>query len=171
MNTEVLLAGSLGALGVFGLGVLRDYVWRMRELRGLTRLLWMELQHNEGTLRSCYEGPEWALTPEAINSLRMDTWEDSRVRLASMMPTNDFGSVSFYYMFLHELMRVQATQRLQNDPRENAVKILELVREQEQDAIAATLAYSNLRGMFALWRARRKVSSHRGNVSESESEK
>lgn len=54
MSPEILLAGSIGALAVFGLGALRDFRQSRRELRGLARLIHTEITHNRMSLGGFY---------------------------------------------------------------------------------------------------------------------
>ncbi len=90
MDPQVLLAGSLGALAVFGLGAFRDFIRRRRELRGLARLVHIEIMHNHLTLSTSYRQPKRVLSA-SLTTLREQTWESVRVRLAEMMPADDFG--------------------------------------------------------------------------------
>ncbi len=102
MNPEILLAGSIGALFVFFLGGLRDYVRRRREREGLMTLIWTELLHNYVVLR------RWGETIRFINagevkSFRTEIWAESRVRLAQLLPPEEFSKVSIYYNTIQEI--------------------------------------------------------------------
>lgn len=163
----MLLAGSIGALAVFVLGVLRDFVRRRRGLRGLARLVHSEIIHNHLTLDSFYSEPRHVLSP-SLNAVRTETWETARVRLAEMMPADDFGSIAYYYMFLQELKHVPliAGSHTVSDPVELIKDLLETLAEQEKDATEVALAYANLGDLLGWRRMRRRISEHRRSVSE-----
>jgi hypothetical protein len=55
MSLDVLLAGALGALLVFFLGVLREWWREEQERRGLLILLLAELEHNAEVIRTIYD--------------------------------------------------------------------------------------------------------------------
>ena len=167
LNPDVLLAGLLGALAVFGLGVLRDAVRRRRELRGMARLVHIEILHNHMTLESFHGQPGRVLSG-VISTLRMETWESVRVRLAEMMPADDFGSVTFYYMLLQELKHMPVIVEGGSDrvALKLITNLLQEIPPQEADATKVTLAYANLRGLLGWLRMRRTIYEHRRSVSE-----
>ena len=57
MKPEILLAGSLGALFVFVLGMAKELWLRHREQKGLLRLIYIELKGNRERLRRLSEAP------------------------------------------------------------------------------------------------------------------
>ena len=169
MNTEVLLAGSIGALSVFLLGLLRESLQQWRELRGLTRLATNEIMHNTVILQTVYGDPAEVLTDRTgqLKTLRVDTWVSVRVRLAEMMPAADFWNLSFYYALLQELeriqqidmSRIQAQRSSHPEKVEAAIKslediaahVLEKLEEVEQRAYATALAYTDLKWGLLGW--------------------
>lgn len=162
-----LLSGIIGALIVFLLGATREMRRQRRVLRGLARLVHTELTRNNLTLKLFYEQPARALT-ESTAALNLDTWESARVPLAEMMPADDLGSIAYYYLFLQELKQIQATQREFNNPPRQAANALEVLAEQERDALAVSVAYANLRGLLGWYLMRRQPSKYRRSKSEAE---
>ena len=55
MNAEVSLAGSLGALAVFVLGIVLEWWRNERERRGLLVLLLAEMKHNAEVIQTVSE--------------------------------------------------------------------------------------------------------------------
>ena len=166
MSPDVLLAGSIGALSVFLLGVVRDRVRRRRELRGMARLVHTEITQNSVALKGFYETPGRVLSP-VLNTVSTETWESVRVRMAEMMPADDFGSVVYYYLFLQEIKNMPSI--VQGSSHTHAVKLIEnqlgVLREQEPDATVVALAYANLTGVLGWNWARRSISAHRKGVT------
>ena len=56
MTLEVLLAGSFGALGVFLLGIVREWWREEREREGFLHLLLAEIEHNAEVMSIIGEG-------------------------------------------------------------------------------------------------------------------
>lgn len=166
MSPDVLLAGSIGALSVFLLGVVRDRVRRRRELRGMARLVHTEITRNHLALSDFYETLERVLSP-VLNTVSTDTWESVRVRLAEMMPANDFGSIVYYYLFLQGIMDIPAIVR--GGTRKSALELitnqLGVLEKQEPDAMAVALAYANLTGVRGWSGMRRSISTYRKGVA------
>lgn len=101
MSPEVLLAGSIGALFVFVLGVLRDYLRRRREREGLMTLIWTEILHNYVVLNR-WKGTSTIdfLNAGEVKSFRTEIWAESRVRLAQTLPPHEFLVATVYYSTL-----------------------------------------------------------------------
>lgn len=142
MNLEVLLAGSVGALSVFVLGLLKDFRDRQRELRGLARIVHIEMMRNRLDLEKYYENPKWALS-DAPHTLNTDSWEDVRVRLAALMPADAFGAIAIYYMTIHELYRAAKLDGLYSNPEAFAASLLRELKHQEKRAEETALTYAN----------------------------
>jgi hypothetical protein len=143
LSPEVLLAGSLGALAVFfGLGVLRDFVQRRHERRGLSRLVRIEIVLNEPILARFYENPKLSLT-DAVNGLSVDTWESARVRLADMIPDLEFVAMAHYYMYLQKLRDLSTAYHQYHSPEGEAVELLHDLKAYERVASRITLHYAN----------------------------
>lgn len=169
MNPEILLAGSFGALTVFLLGFVRDSLRQRRELRGLTRLVHTEMEFNRLTLRELYNQPERAIT-EMTTTLEMSTWESARMRMAAMMPADDLGSVTYYYLFVQELKRVQGSRELYPHPEGLAAHVLDALKGSEPEAIQIALQYSNMRGFLGWYRMRYKILKYRKAALQAEKE-
>ena len=137
MDPNVLLAGSIGALFVFFLGVFREFRRRRQELRGIARLIHSEIKLNHLPLQTFYDDPERVFSP-LLASIRTETWEDVNVRLAAMMPADDFGDIVYFYMYMHDLKHMPAGTH--GHPAHLAVKhakkSLSIISEQERDATA-----------------------------------
>lgn len=151
---------------MFALGFIRDLLRRRRELRGLARLVHTEMEFNRLTLMEIYEYPQLGMS-KLTATIEMRTWESVRVRIAEMMPTDDLGSITYYYLFVQELRRVQTVTDLYPDPKTLATNILTILREQETDAIQVTLQYANMQGLLGLYRTRRRLSKYRKKKKES----
>ncbi len=99
MNPEVLLAGSIGALGVFVLTVLKDWFqgWRRRkrELKGLLRLVSVEIALHRTLVLDDYLQADSVNKPHRL--LRMDAWGQTRPRIAALLPAHRLASLAEYY--------------------------------------------------------------------------
>ena len=147
---EVLLAGSIGALSVFLLGVLKDSLQRVRELRGLARLTSNEIRYNAAILHNYYGRPEMVLTDPTgqLKTLRLDTWVTVRVRLSEMLPVADLGNVSFYYLLLHDLERLNEQGVQSQITKRSAASVLDRLDWFEQSAYAAAQTYADVKFGF-----------------------
>ncbi len=107
MGLKVLLAGSIGALGVFVLTTLRDWIrgWRLRkrEREGLLRLVSIEIElhqteyssYQERRPRDYVDDPELRDSPGRL--LRVSAWEQGRTRIAQLLPADRFSDLALYY--------------------------------------------------------------------------
>jgi len=92
VSAEVLLAGSVGALAVFVLGIVREWWRNERDRRGLLLLLLAELEHNTAVIQTVSErvGPDRPIEDLIGNinlaSLKMHTWSKMRGRAAALLP-------------------------------------------------------------------------------------
>jgi len=99
----VAFLGALLALGVFVavlaylLGEWGERRQRKRELKGLLKILDIEIAGNRRQLRIFEEHPTWiAEAPE--HSLQTKAWEDARVRLAHLLKNRkQFDDIARYY--------------------------------------------------------------------------
>jgi hypothetical protein len=105
VSVEVLLAGALGALGVFFLGLVKDWWLRRRELNGLLRLLGTELDYNDGTLDKIHDEMVQMAGWYPIRPLaRADTWEQVRTRIAELLPSDEkLQELTDYYLRLQQV--------------------------------------------------------------------
>jgi hypothetical protein len=87
----------LGAVIVYLLGEWGDRRQRKRELRGLLRILDIEIAANERLIRLFDEHPAWiSRAPE--HSLQSRAWEDARVRLTYLLKNRkQFDDIAEYY--------------------------------------------------------------------------
>jgi len=103
---EVLLAGSVGALSVFLLGLFREW-WRdERERRGLMRLLSADISHNAQVIGPILEALRSPVAPSALPSTKTDTWRDVRTRAVQLLPGDVFETLDRYYSPLEVLQTV-----------------------------------------------------------------
>ncbi len=87
----------LGAVVVYLLGEWGDRRQRKRELKGLLRILDIEIAANERLLRIFDERPAW-ITRAPHRSLQSRVWEDVRVRLAYLLKNHEqFDAIARYY--------------------------------------------------------------------------
>ena len=104
MSAEVLLAGSVGALAVFVLGVVREWWRNERERRGILRLLLVEIGHNAEVCRTIGETTWDLLSAPELTSMRVGTWSDCRVRAAQLLPEYLTQGLNDYYDSLQNLL-------------------------------------------------------------------
>jgi len=87
----------LGAVIIYLLGEWGDRRQRKRELKGLLRILDIEIAANERLIRLFDEHPAWiSRAPE--HSLQSRAWEDARVRLTYLLKDRkQFDDIAKYY--------------------------------------------------------------------------
>ena len=116
MNPEVLVAGSVGALLVFLLGAWREWRREEKARRGLLQLLLGEIEHNMEVLQLIQETEPRAVagtraTPE-ITAFRTEIWQETRIRIAQLAPSELFSDLYRYYSSLEaalSLFRLTST--------------------------------------------------------------
>jgi len=113
----------------------------------MARLVDIEMRQNRLNLESLYRDPNLILT-STVSTIRLDTWETVRVQMAEMMPSQDFGSVAYYYLFLQELRVVATAQHQFSDPVALARDLLTEIRGQDASGAKVALKYSNMRILF-----------------------
>jgi hypothetical protein len=127
------LLAIIGALGSLGLGALVGAVvaYRLREradvkreeseLRGLLRLIAFEVSHNDQVMIDLHrEKKETSRVKELADNLRTDAWEDTRVRIAQLLPAEEFNNVCAYYIRVSRL--IYATRK--HPPQSNLSPLL-----------------------------------------------
>jgi hypothetical protein len=93
----VLSVAVLSAVLVYLLGEWGDRRQRKRELKGLLRILDMEIAGNERLLRIFDEHPTW-ISRAPDQSLQTRAWEDTRVELAHLLKNDEqFNDIADYY--------------------------------------------------------------------------
>jgi hypothetical protein len=96
MSLGVLLAGALGALLVFFLGVLREWWREEQKRRWLLCLLRAEINHNEIVIKVIAESGSSLETSPYLDNLKTETWDESR-GAASGLPTELLNDLNGYY--------------------------------------------------------------------------
>lgn len=93
-----LLSGTLGALSVFALGILRQLWLQHQELKGLSKLLYTEVENIYNWFQlSLMEQHRNVFTPKKLDLFTPDVWPDTRVRLAQLMHPDDFQKIAKFY--------------------------------------------------------------------------
>lgn len=107
IELNTLLAGLIGALSVFMLTTYRD--WRRegrsikRERNGLLRLTDMEIYQNVDKLEMMKDSPDIGQRYRAYSELHTSQWEESKSRLAQLLPTDHLGVLVRYYGLLDKI--------------------------------------------------------------------
>lgn len=107
----IAILGTLLALGVLAaviaylLGEWGERKQRKMELKGLLRILDIEIAGNKRQLRIFEEYPTW-IAEASDHSLQTKAWEDARARLAHLL-NNDkqFDAIARYYWSIQEIER------------------------------------------------------------------
>ncbi len=107
----VILVGALLSLAVFSAVVIYlfgewgDRRQRKRELKGLLKILDIEIAGNKRQLLIFDEYPVW-ITRAPSHSLQTRAWEDIRARLADLMKNDDqFNDIAKYYANIQAIDR------------------------------------------------------------------
>lgn len=132
MRSEVLLSGLVGALLVFCLGLVRESWRNGRERQGLLRLVLAEMRHNQLVLYRTY-GDISAVSESAAHEamtltklFQVAAWEDTRVRLAQLLPSEAFTHLSSHYGNLQHIVdSVQSTDRMLGPPKQIVLNAIE----------------------------------------------
>lgn len=106
MNVLIALSSGLfGAFLVFVLGWLKELWLRRRERIRLLRLIFVEFSRNESNLKRLLRKIPGGFKEgdDSPTPLRTDTWEQSRVRLAQLLPRDLLRELAEYYMIVYEL--------------------------------------------------------------------
>jgi hypothetical protein len=105
MNIEIaLFSGLVGALSVFVLGWLKGLWESERQLEGLLRLIYREIDFNERNGLPIIQATLWNLGDDIKDKkigipLNTDVWQQSRVRIAQLLRDREgFGEMVVYYM-------------------------------------------------------------------------
>jgi hypothetical protein len=97
---SVLLSGTLGALAVFLLGLVREWVSQRRERIALMTLVHLEVLQNERVLDRIKRGRDYAKRAPHVKCLRQDTWEQNRARLTQLEDGLIVDDLATYYTVL-----------------------------------------------------------------------
>src|SRR5215207_5280081 len=108
MNLETLLVGAIGALVVFSLTTLRDWIMESRrqsnELEGLMRLVYVEIMlHKSLGLEDHLSREPYVyvidsgLVEAPGRTLRQDVWELVRPRISQLPPADRFANLVEYH--------------------------------------------------------------------------
>lgn len=130
MSSDVLLAGSIGALVVFLLGIFREWWREEREREALLRLLAAEIEHNAEVFRIIGEATWDLLSSPDFRLLTTKTWHDLQGRAGALLPSGLTVVLNGYYSSLQTLQTLQAFEH----------------RSEERMARELRRAYSELTG-------------------------
>jgi hypothetical protein len=134
MSASVLLAGALSALGVFALGVVREWLLRRRELAGLMRLLATEITHNANYLPELLAKVQMMSSWHTNRPLRMDTWEQTRTRVADLLPDDKkFQALTEYYSEVMRMNNMLDPHTNINILRTEALPLVDSIRKRGKD--------------------------------------
>ena len=143
MSLDVLLAGALGALLVFFLGVLREWWREEQERRGLLILLLAELEHNAEVIRTIYDrmNPGQAMEdliahPHFANQ-KAKTWEGVQERAAALLPDDLMAALQEYYAPLEALLTLVHFPSMASDSFDRTVRG-EIQKMKPEWSVAAT---------------------------------
>jgi hypothetical protein len=121
VSAEVLLAGSVGALAVFVLGIVREW-WRIeRERRGLLVLLLAEMEHNTEVIQTVSErvGPDRPIEDLTGNTnfatLKVRTWSKVQGRAAALLSGDLMAALDEYYSPLETLLSLVGFANMVSD--------------------------------------------------------
>jgi hypothetical protein len=121
VSAEVLLAGSVGALAVFVLGIVREWWRNERERRGLLILLLAELEHNTEVTHTVSErvGTDRPIEDVIGNTnfatLKMRTWSAVQGRAAALLPGDLMAALDEYYSPLETLLSLVGFANMVSD--------------------------------------------------------
>lgn len=104
VSMEILLAGSVGALIVFFLGMAREWWRNRRERRGLLRLLLAEIDHNVEVVEAVGQTKPALISSPDLPSMKMEAWRGTRVRVAQLLPEDLLTDLQAYYSPLETLL-------------------------------------------------------------------
>lgn len=90
---------------MFVMGVIREWWRHERERRGLLRLLLAEIEHNAEVARTIVESGKPSLigSPD-VRLMKTQTWQDTRVRAAQLLPDDLLTVLQGYYSPLETLL-------------------------------------------------------------------
>ncbi len=118
IGLDDLLSGIIGALFIFVFTVLyteiREARQRARDCAGMARLLLQEVERNEASLQvGAQKGQEdgrevtqEVLTARRENTPSIDSWRESRGRIAGLLKHADFEAIAAYYDVVQRLTDV-----------------------------------------------------------------
>lgn len=109
------MAGSVGALAVFILGLVREWWRNEQERRGLLRLLLAEIDHNAEVVTTIGEGTWDLLSSSDFPSIQTATWHDTRVRAAHLLPEDLSKALNGYYSPLQNLLTLLTFRNRTNE--------------------------------------------------------
>jgi hypothetical protein len=138
----VLLAGAVGALTVFLLGIWLEWRRNERERRGLLRLLLAEVEHNAEVTRTVGERT-WDLfsSPDFLRSMKMDTWRAARVRGAGLLPMELVAVLNEYYLPLQTLQTLKRFKKQASDRTDRGLRALAKEARLDWDVAATRNPY------------------------------
>jgi hypothetical protein len=148
---------TLGSLGIGALvgavmtHLLRERAERRREERereGLLRLVLSETRHNQDLLYRTYvdlskiEDSALLRALAPIDLFKLDTWNDTRIRLAQLVPSDEFSHLATHYMDLQAAIdAAHTTDRMLGPPREIVGRSLDSTENSRLQVVAVLVRY------------------------------
>lgn len=107
MGAEALFSGLAGALLVFFLTSVRSWAaersQRKRELKGLLKLIDMEIYQNRYKLEIIKSNPDVGQSYSTYSQLHLETWDSSKARLAQLLDSEHLETLNRHYGLLQRL--------------------------------------------------------------------
>lgn len=148
---------TLGSLGVGALvgavvtHLLREWTESRREARereGLLRLILSESRHNQKLLYRTYmdlakiEDSALLRALAPIDLFKLDTWNETRIRLAQLLPSGEFSYLATYYMDLQAAIdAAHTTDRMLGPPREIVGRELDSAEDSRLQVVVVLARY------------------------------
>lgn len=153
----VPVVSAIGSLGVgASVGAIATHLLResanqsleARERDGLLHLVLVEMRHNQLNLYSTRKDLSLILPGHEKGSLKRiehfktDTWESVRVRLAQLLPGEDFDSLATHYGDLQNTMTSRKNlDRAMGPPRDIMLNALDRTENSREESIAIIVKY------------------------------
>lgn len=132
VGSTVLGLGILGALVAYYLRARSDRIQHKKELKGLLRLLDVELEGNDDELKRLEDQPDWITWASTFSALSTKAWEDVRVRLSQLLEDEkQFVDIARYYDTVHLVSETRSDTTQDEDYRQDLVyRTLPVLQEQ-----------------------------------------
>jgi hypothetical protein len=136
VDFQILLAGSVGALTVFCLGIGKELWLHHRERIGLLRLIYMEVRRNRPILYRLSQ-----LTPTdfkqhiEVRLPEVDTWKDARTKLSQLLRQKLFEELARYYYEVEKLRDLFDENTSSIERQNKAPKIVQRLRTERGPAV------------------------------------
>ena len=101
----------IGALLVFGLGVLREWNRNTLERQGLLRLLLSEIEHNAELVDQIRDAKWGSMLSPDVTAMKTETWRAARTRVAQLLPLELLKDLDCYYSLLETMLVLLSLSR------------------------------------------------------------